>query len=85
MFKTDNAVRLISVIPYEKFLELEAVNGDLSNCQGVVEKEPGRDIWFGFVNHKPMRVTYRTKDNKTTWARCNIQMVKSKINSLRFT
>lgn len=83
MFKKDNRVLLLSVIPFDIYNSLQTKLGiDLSDCKGVVEKESDREIWFGFVNRKPMRFTYRSSDQKTTWAPCNIQMVKTKIHSL---
>lgn len=76
-------VTLLSVIPYDCFKQIEqTAKTDLTHCMGTVEKENQREIWFGFVNHVPMRVTHRETDKKTTWSTCNLEMVKSKLKQL---
>lgn len=83
MFKPNKKVSLLSVIPYDIFKAFEKkFSQDLTYCTGVVEKEHDREIWFGFIDRKPMRVTYRESDQKTTWAPCNLTMVKQKIKIL---
>lgn len=83
MFKPNKKVSLLSIIPYDIFKTFEEKTAqDLTYCTGVVEKESDRDIWFGFIDKKPMRITYRESDQKTTWAPCNLTLVKQKINTL---
>lgn len=84
MFKPKSKqVLLLAVIPLDIYLQLQKrLDCDLSTCKGVVEKEQDREIWFGFVNRKPMRFTYRWTDQKTTWAPCHIDMVKTKLEKL---
>jgi hypothetical protein len=82
MFKPDHTITLLAVIPYDIFKSIETkLQLDLTHCKGVIEKEPNRDIWFGFVGKKPMRFTYRESDQKTTWSPCNLNVVKSKLRS----
>lgn len=83
MYKSkQNLTPLICVIPYEIFKTFEErYDVDLTFCKGTVEKEPDREIWFGFVNRRPMRFTYRETDQKTTYAPCNIEKVKQKLKS----
>lgn len=83
MFKPNKKVSLLSVIPYDSFKALEKkYQQDLTFCTGVVEKDHNREIWFGFIAKKPMRITYRSSDHKTTWSYCDLSMVKTKINVL---
>lgn len=82
MFKPDHTTTLLAVIPYDIFKSIETkLQLDLTYCKGVVEKEPNRDIWFGFVGKKPMRFTYRESDKKTTWSPCNLNVVKAKLRN----
>lgn len=83
MFRPSNKTALLAIIPYDIFKQLEnKYQTDLTHCFGVVEKESDREIWFGFIEKKPMRFTYRPSDQKTTWAPCNLNMVKTKFRSL---
>lgn len=82
MFKPDKTTPLLAIIPYDIFKSLEAkLQLDLTYCKGIVEKELDRDIWFGFIGKKPMRFTYRQSDQKTTWAPCKLETVKSKFKT----
>jgi hypothetical protein len=82
MFIPDRSCTLLAVIPYEIFKAFETkLQTDLTYCKGIVEKESNREIWFGFVGNKPMRFTYRESDQKTTWAPCNLDLVKSKLKN----
>jgi hypothetical protein len=83
MFKPDKKTTLLAIIPYDVFKTLEIkLQLDLTHCKGIVEKESDRDIWFGFVGKRPMRFTYRQTDQKTTWATCNLETVKTKLKEL---
>jgi len=82
MFKPNKTTTLLSIIPYEIFKSIEVkLQLDLTYCKGIVEKEPDRDIWFGFVGKKPMRFTYRESDQKCTYASCRLETVKTKLKT----
>lgn len=76
--------KLISVVPWEVFAHLQnKLGADLNDTFGAMEEIDGKEIWFGFVNHLPMRFTYRTSDHKATHARCSLDLVKSKLRGLK--
>lgn len=76
--------KLISVVPWDEFIRLQIkLNADLNDCRGVVETDGDKEIWFGFVNHQPMRFTYRTSDHKATHAKASLDLVKSKLRGLK--
>jgi hypothetical protein len=75
--------KLISVLPWEEFQRLEAKLGvDLNDCKGAMEIQNNKEVWYGFVNHLPMRFTYRSSDHKSTFAKCNNNLVKTKLKEL---
>lgn len=84
MFKPKKQrIDLITVIPFDIYNQLLIKLGvEYLDCKGVVEHTKDRDIWFGFVNRRPMRFTYRESDQKCTWAPCHLDKVKEKIREL---
>lgn len=77
-----NLTLLLAAVPFDTYKKMQCVfNTSLDDCYGVLEDQGEMEVWYGFINRIPIKVSYRLQDNKTQWKAHDLDYVKQKIKN----